>query len=329
MKVLILGRTEYLYDTAELLSKSHTVCGIITAAAMPEYDKNENDFKSLAEKLGSPYLFSNTINDDVKKFIQEANADVCISLNWKTVLKDDIISLFPHGILNAHFGDLPSYRGNAVINWAILNNEQSIAVTVHQMVPGEIDSGAVYCKKYMELGENTTIGEVVAFCRVNTPLLFLEAVNGIENGTAKPVQQSELTPKPFRCYPRVPEYSKIDWTKSAREIHALVRASGKPYSGAYSYMKINGEIKKVYIWKTSVIADSTDDIGEPGHVIKNDNVSGFSHVLTGKGIIAIEEAQYENEETFLPGKVWKTIRLHFGIDTEEEMMNIYKLLNKK
>lgn len=329
MKILILGRTEYLYDTAELLSADHKVCGIITASAMPEYSRTEEDFKKLAEKIKCPYLFSNTINDDVMDFIKKAGADVCISLNWKTVLKDDVIGLFKHGILNAHFGDLPSYRGNAVINWAILNNESSIAVTIHQMVPGEIDSGAVYKKAYMQLEKDTTIGDIVEFARKNTPQLFLETVNEIEAGTAKPEEQSNLPQKPFRTYPRVPEYSKIDWSKSAKEIDTMVRASTRPYSGAYSYMKVSGEIKKVYIWKTSVETESTENIGEPGHVIKNNPETGVSSVYAGKGIVAIHEAQYEGSEPFAPGREWKSIRLHFGIDTEEEIMNIYKMLGKK
>ncbi len=329
MKILILGRTEYLFDTAEQLSKHHEVCGIITASASPEYSRNENDFKELALKLSSHYYFTNTIDDKVKELIKSLKPDICISLNWKSVLNDDIISLFPHGILNAHFGDLPSYRGNAVINWAILNNEKQIAITIHQMAAGEIDSGNVWKKLYMPLEENTTIADITNFCRKNTPQLFLETVNSIDKGDAVSTPQSDLQQKPFRCYPRLPEYSKIVWSKSAAEIHGLVRASTKPYSGAYSYIKFNNEIKKIFIWKTSVESASSGDIGEPGHIISNDAKIGCSKVLTGNGVLIIEEAQYENDDVFLPGKVWKSIRMHFGIDIEEEIMNLYKMINKK
>lgn len=329
MKILILGRTEYLYETAELLAKNHNICGIITASASPEYSRDENDFKELADRLGSVYYFTNTIDSKVKEIINELKPDICISLNWKSVLKVDVINLFPHGILNAHFGDLPSYRGNAVINWAILNNEKQIAVTIHQMVPGEIDSGNIWKKSYMSMDNNTTIGDIVDFCRKKTPDLFLEVVNGIENGKLSSTSQSEMSQKAFRCYPRLPEYSKIDWSSSAEEIHAMIRASAKPYSGAYSYIKFNNEIKKIYIWKSSVDTVISDDIGEPGHIISNDPITGCSKVLTGKGILIIEEAQYENEDLFMPGKVWKSIRMHFGLDIEEEIMNLQKMINKK
>lgn len=328
MKVVILGRTEYLYETAELLASGHEICAIVTAKAMPEYSKTEDDFKRLAHKLDCPFYFTGKTDSSLIEKLNQLNADICVSLNWINVLKDDIIGSFKHGILNAHFGDLPSYRGNAVINWAILKREKQIAVTIHKMVPGEIDSGNILKKKYMPIDSTTSIGNIVDFCRENTPQLFLETVNEIADGRSEEIPQNTLPQKAFRCYPRLPEYSKIDWKQSAEEIDALVRASAKPYSGAYSYMKINSNIQKVYIWRSSIDPAETNDIGEPGNIIKNDPETGMSKVLTGKGILNIEEVQYAGNKIFQPGKVWKSIRLHFGIDIEEEIMNIYKLLKK-
>lgn len=329
MKIFILGRSEYLFDTAELLARHHDICGIVTAKASPEYSRKENDFSELAAGLGCPFYFTNAIDSRVKELIASLNPDICISLNWISILNESIIDLFPHGILNAHFGDLPSYRGNAVINWAVLNNEKKIAITIHQMQPGEIDSGDVWKKLYMPIEHDTAVSEIVGFCRKNTPQLFLEVVNSIGKKEITSTVQSNIELKPFRCYPRLPEYSKIDWTRPATEIHSLIRASAKPYSGAYSYIKINGEIKKIYIWKSSVDPGLNSDVGVPGHVINNNAQTGFSKVFTGKGILIIEEVQYENEESFLPGRVWKSIRMHFGIDVEEEIMNLYKMINKK
>ena len=84
----------------------------------------------------------------------------------------------------------------------------------------------------MEINSNTTIYEVVKFSEENTPILFLKALDIIESGNNDFIKQASLDKPIFRCYPRLPEYSKIDWTKSAKEIDALIRASTKPYSGA-------------------------------------------------------------------------------------------------
>lgn len=330
MKIFILGRTEYLYNSAVLLSENnHTITGIVTASAMPEYAINEIDFENLAKKLNIPFYCTNKIDDKTIALIKNSNSDICISINWVTILKDDIINLFPNGILNAHFGDLPAYKGNAVINWALLNNEKQIAVTIHKMVSGQIDSGDILAKKYFELNESVTIGDIVNFCRQVTPALFLETVNKIQNGTIEPIRQDKTNLQSFRTYPRLPQYSCIDWTKSALEIHNLIRASSKPYSGAYSFIKISNEIKKIYFWRSSVESEESQDFAVPGHIIHNDNISGITKVFTGKGILNIEEAQFEDGDIFQPGKFFKSIRLHFGLNIEDEIYNLYKLLNKK
>ena len=328
MKIFILGRTEYLYDTAVKLSANHDICGIITADSMPEYSKNENDFKLLAEKLKCPFLHSNTINSSVREVMTKSGAEICISLNWKTVLKEDVISLFPHGILNAHFGDLPSYRGNAVINWAILNGEKNITLTIHQMTPGEIDSGVIWKKLDMPIDENTQIGDITDFCRKNTPLLFEETVDGIEKGTLKPIEQSATGIVPSRCYPRLPEYSKINWNMPAADIHALIRASAKPYSGAFSYIKSEGAVKKIFIWRSRLMQPEIVSYAVPGHIVKNDPDSGESIVFTGDGLIAISCVQFEGGEEFEPGKKWKSIRTHFGVDAEEELILLQNKLKE-
>jgi methionyl-tRNA formyltransferase len=133
----------------------------------------------------------------------------------------------------------------------------------------------------------------------------------------------------FRAYPRLPEYSKIDWTTSARKIHNLIRASTKPYSGAYTYLKINGEIRKLLIWESEIITEKTNDIGIPGHVIFNNTATGESHIYTGKGIIALKRVQFDGDEEFRPGCEWKSIRMRFGIDIEQELIELNKLLKSK
>jgi UDP-4-amino-4-deoxy-L-arabinose formyltransferase/UDP-glucuronic acid dehydrogenase (UDP-4-keto-hexauronic acid decarboxylating) len=62
MRVAIIGRTEILYATVELIAKQgHEIALIITAKAAPEYTKTADDFASLAKKLAASYVYSATI----------------------------------------------------------------------------------------------------------------------------------------------------------------------------------------------------------------------------------------------------------------------------
>lgn len=328
MRVLIIGRSEYLYNTAIALSSNHEICGIVTAKASPEFDRDNNDFRKLAKTLGCRFVYTNTINRKVLKAIDSMKADIAISINWVTILNKEMIDRFKYGILNAHFGDLPAYRGNAVINWAIINRENSISISIHKMKPGIVDDGEVLVKLPMAINDTTTISDIVTFCRKNIPAMYIEVLKNISSENKKLARIRNKSKDSFRCYPRLPEYSKIDWKNSAEEIHALVRASTKPYSGAYSYMKINGILKKVIIWETVLQAVKTNDMSLPGHIIKNDTKTGISSVFTGKGILGLKSIQYEGGRVFMPGQKWKSIRIHFGIDVEAELIAILKMMKK-
>ena len=62
MKIVVIGRTEILFDTAQLLIKhGHTIACIITSKEAPEYLRTRNDFAKMAEEIGVPYASTHRI----------------------------------------------------------------------------------------------------------------------------------------------------------------------------------------------------------------------------------------------------------------------------
>jgi len=329
MKILLVGRTEILYDTAVALRKQHTISGIITAPASPEYLRSEEDFQKLAEEIGCPCVVTRSLRkDDVASFLESISADIVISMNWVSIIDDAFISRFRLGVLNAHFGDLPRYRGNAVTNWAMIAGEAEVVLTIHFMQGGELDSGDIVLQDRLKLTDKTTIADINAYAAGKIPEMFASAATGLDNGMLRPKPQSETGLKPFRCYPRLPRDSRVNWNMTAAEIDVLVRASTHPYSGAYSYLTRSGELKKLYIWKTRVVETETIDIGTPGHLVKHDKTSGESWVYTGSGILALCEVSFDGEASFKPGNVWKSIRTRFEIDVEDHLIALKKELSE-
>lgn len=322
MKIIAIGRNEIFFDVVTELSKKHQIAGIITSTASPEYLKNEEDLKMLAKSLNCPFLITKK-EKEIMNLVKKVRPDIGVSINWISILSKDILDLIPKGVLNCHPGDLPKYRGNAATNWALLFEETSIVFTVHNMVADYVDKGDIYMQKKMLINDETTISDINNYWRKIAPGLFLKVIAGIESGKLHPQKQGG---NGFRCYPRLLIDSKIDWNRSTRYIHSLVRSSTKPYSGAYSFMKINEKIEKVYIWKTRIVAETTADIGIPGHIISNNEINGETYVYCGEGIIALQEVQFESGETFQPGTKWKSIRMNFGIDVEDEIRKLHNLL---
>ena len=250
----------------------------------------------------STYIFIFNDNNIVSKIdlLKTYGAEVCVSINWLTLLNDSLLNSFKFGILNAHAGDLPRYKGNACPNWAILNFEKKIGLTIHKMTK-ELDSGPYLKKYFLDIDEFTYIGEIYNWLEIEIPNAFLNSINNISDGF---INQSGAI-KTLRTFPRKPEDSKINWNDSARNITALVRASSKPFTGAFCYL--NNISNKLIIYKASVFLADFDWNAIPGQICIKINDSPI--VATGDGLIKIEECVFE-EEKDVPAKeiILKSLR---------------------
>ena len=281
--------------------------------------KEGSTSRQLSKKLDSDFILtdslsSNNIIDRLKNY----KPDIGVSVNWNTLILEEVINLFPHGILNAHSGDLPRYRGNAVRNWAIIEGEEKMALTIHQMTE-DLDLGPIIMKKSMTINSKTNIGNLYAFVEKNTPNMFVKSIDGISNGSIVP--ESQDIGKSMRCYPRLPTDSHIDWNMPAKEIDRLIRASSEPFNGAYSFL--DGE--KIIIWKSSLKKKTEDYIAKPGQVIDRDSKSGVVSIATGKNVLLIHDAENYEYGRAEPTKIINSIRKRLGMDYSSE---ITKLKNR-
>lgn len=304
MKISIIGRTEILYNTAKILNRNnHNVTQIITSDESPEYTKTSSDFKKLAKEWEIPFLHSNNLKKDIS-FLKNNISDIGISMNYTSLIPDSIIDLFQFGILNAHGGDLPRYRGNACQAWAILNGEEEIGLCVHKMQGGKLDSGDILLREYLPININTKITDCWKWMNKMIPKMFLNAVNKIDQNTVVFEQQS-LNPKNIlRCYPRTPEDSKIDWSKSAKDVLRLINASNHPYAGAFCKYQNNVMI----IWDAELVNDDENFLSIPGQVTKIGK--NFIEVACGKEKLRIKEAEI-NSFVHSPEYWVKSLRRRF------------------
>jgi len=308
MKIVAIGRSQLMYDTIKYFNaKGIKFACIITGPANHEYTRKEPDFKKLAKDNNCPFFSAEYINEDIRKTLAVIKPDIALSVNWKTVIKWEIIRMFRYGIMNYHFGDLPAFRGNATPNWAIIAGEKAGTVTVHYMTE-QLDEGNIILKQKFRINNNCYISDLYAVMAETCPLLFWRAYLKVKKGF-KGVKQAGLK-KSLRCLPRYPYDSLIDWSISANEIARLVRASSLPFSGAYTYL--NG--RKVIIWKARPAGKGIDHLGAPGQVVSVNKKSGIVSVLTGAGVLDIGSAGLRRGQIVKPCGLVKSARARFGRD---------------
>ncbi len=303
MKVAIIGRTEILYETIELFLKSaYEIPLIITYKEAPEYTKTSKDFENLANKIGAKYIYTNRL-DECKDEMKKTDCEIAVSLNYSSIISQNVIDLFPLGVLNAHGGDLPRYRGNACQAWAILNGEEKIGLCIHSMIGGEVDSGNIIDREYLDIDINTKITKCWDWMSQRIPDMFLNSVKKLQKDSSYVLEiQSKDAKDALRCYPRIPEDGKIDWSKSNIEILRLINASNKPYGGAYCFY----EDKKLIIWDAELFEDDEIYLSEVGQVA-NIEKDGSIVVISGNGKLKINEIEY-NDFIGNPSEKIKSIR---------------------
>ena len=302
MRIGIVGRTEILFETAERLRASgHQIVHIITAREAPEYTRTSEDFKELADEWSVPYSHSARIYE-VLPLIKQTAPDIGVSLNYPGIIPQTVIDAYRLGILNAHAGDLPRYRGNACPAWAILNGEDRVGLCVHKMVGGELDSGDIITRDYFPITLDTKVTNVMDWMGQRIPDLFREAVTELGSDPEFILErQSDRPENALRCYPRRPEDGRIDWRRGAVQILRLINASNKPYSGAFCEF----EGQRMTIWDAELVEDEEIFCAVPGQVTQIGE--GHIDVAAGDGKLRLTNVEL-SEVSGSPARWVRSIR---------------------
>ena len=292
MRVAIIGRSEILYETAERLDRAgHEIALIVSAREAPEYEVSAEDFRTLADRLSCPFIRTARIAEHEEALRALPPIDVAVSVNYPGIIPAEIISCFRLGILNAHGGDLPRYRGNACQAWAILNGEEKVGLCIHKMLGGELDSGDIIARDFHPITPTTSVTMLWGWMKQRIPALFEAAIGKLAADSDFVLERQSADPADaLRCYPRRPEDGRIDWSCSATEVLRLINASAAPYAGAYCEM--DGE--RLIVWEAEPVEDDENFLAIPGQVTSIGD--GWVRIATGSGKIQLNSVETGGEK---------------------------------
>ena len=191
--------------------------------------------------------------------------------------------------INLHVSLLPKYRGANPIQRAIINGDKETGICTMITELG-LDCGDICMKYPIEITKNMNCVELFELCASNSPELLEKTLIGIKEGTLKPTPQCE----DGVCFADKlkKEECKIDWTKSADEIHNLVRGVYKCPGAFFEY---NGKIIKVLETEPLEITnDNGVQIGE----FANFSKQGID-VKTGNGYLRLIKIKPEGKGEML------------------------------
>lgn len=300
MNTIFMGSPEFAVPHLEaLLSSQHHVACVFTQPDRPRSRGRRylsTPVKVLAEECKIPVYTPSTLKgQETRDMIRAIKPDVIVVVAYGLLIPKEILSIPPKGCINVHASLLPEYRGAAPIERAIMAGEKITGVTTMYMAEGW-DTGDIILQRKVEIPEDMTSGELSRQLAASGADLLSKTLQLIEAGIAPRVAQDEslATYAPKLGH----DEFLIDWRKSARVIHNLVRA-GNPRPGAFTYL----QGKRFKIFQGKVAEDESESIF--GLPMPAGRICGSSPesliVSTGEGFYSIYEVQCEGSKRLTIG----------------------------
>jgi methionyl-tRNA formyltransferase len=264
LRVAVIGRTEMLLDAARRVqSDGHIISLVATCKESGHELAGAVDFERLAKESEAPFLQGRALaSEGGLAVIREARCDIAISMNWLTLIPSSVRDCIRLGVFNAHPGDLPRFKGNACPNWAILLGEPHVALTIHAMAD-QLDAGPIFEKTYLALHNDVDMRQVYEWLRTAVPEAYQRLIKAAANDVLQLMSQPENPQLGLRCYPRRPEDGRIDWTRPTQDVLRLVRASTRPFAGAFTFLEGS---RRLTIWSGRVEQILEPFCAAPGQV---------------------------------------------------------------
>jgi methionyl-tRNA formyltransferase len=175
---------------------------------------------------------------------------ICSGLNWK--LPPEALAATRLGILNGHPSLLPRWRGPNPFGWTLRAGDEQVGFTWHLM-DAELDTGPVLAQGSSPLGDDDTMETLLEKLQPLAGGLLARALTGLEAGEAGDPQGTEgATWAP--AYED--DYTEIDWTRPAREVHNQVRSWFLPAPSGLKGAHTTLDGRRVRVVRTQLVDGS-------------------------------------------------------------------------
>ncbi len=255
-------------------------------------DPNENIWFASVEKLARARGLDVETPEDpnAPQFVERLRAiapDFLFSFYYRHLLSPAVLATARRGAFNMHGSLLPKYRGRVPINWAIINGERETGATLHEMVE-KPDAGRIAGRQSVPILDNDLAVEVFGKVVVAATHVLDRALPAILDGTVR-LEAQDLSRGSYFAG-RKPEDGRIDWTKTGKQIHDLVRAVAPPYPGAFT--TFGG--KPLRILRTTLARGEPAHPGASGLVVKP---NGHLVAYGADGVaVDIQELEFDGEK---------------------------------
>ena len=261
MRVVLIGSVEFSLKALEkLIAINVNLVGVCTKESSV-FNSDFVDLKPICDINQIPCLHVDDINSIKSiEWVKNLNPDVIFCFGWSSLIKKEVLSIAPMGVVGYHPAKLPKNRGRHPLIWSLALGLEKSASTFFFMDEGA-DTGDILSQIDFEISYQDDARSL--YDKVtNVALVQIEEfIPELERGIYTRIKQIEKESNNWRKRSQLD--GKIDFRMNSRSIYNLTRALTRPYVGAH--IKYNDT--NYSVWKVKESDDFQENI-ESGKVLK-------------------------------------------------------------
>lgn len=232
MRLVFAGTPAAAVPTLHRLAREHEILAVVTRPDAPLGRKRvltASPVAQAAEELGLPVVKAARLDAEATARISALRPELGVIVAYGGLVREPLLSTPLHGWINLHFSLLPSWRGAAPVQRALIAGDQTLGASVFRLVP-ELDAGDVFASRVVEVPGHATADLALTTLAADGAELVADVVAGIAAGTARAVPQTgDATFAPKLTL----DDGAIDWGQPLTRVFARYRGV-TPEPGAHT-----------------------------------------------------------------------------------------------
>jgi len=293
-RIVFMGTPPFAVASLDALVKAgFTISAVVTAPDKPAgrgLQLQESAVKKYAVENNLPVLQPVKLKEPgFISALEAINANVFVVVAFR-MLPEIVWNMPPMGTINVHGSLLPSYRGAAPINWAVINGEKETGVTTFKL-KAAIDTGNILLQDKLPITDADTAGTIHDKMMVLGANLLVTTLHGIINNTLAEKDQEGIInndPNLLKHAPKIfTETCTINWNNTAESVFNLIRGLS-PFPGALT--KLDDKIFKIFAAQKEICSHQS-----PAGSVLTDNKT-YLKFASKDGYLHIADLQLEGKK---------------------------------
>jgi methionyl-tRNA formyltransferase len=217
-----------------LLASRHEVVAVVTRPDAPAGRGRKVEPSPVAQRAAAAGLEvltpARARDPQFLDRLREIAPDCCPVVAYGALLPQSALDIPAHGWVNLHFSLLPSWRGAAPVQHAILRGDDVTGASTFRIVK-ELDAGPVYGVLTEPVRPDDTTGSLLERLSHSGAELLVATLDGIETGAVQAIPQPA---EGVSFAPKItPADARVDWKLPAHVVDRQIRAC-TPDPGAWT-----------------------------------------------------------------------------------------------